>query len=238
MRIAITSAFFTAALALAATSSHAAGPQATKAWGGLIASNDAAYLYAGAAHAWHGNLDKDDVMLRVSAGRGWFHYDSDAFPGDAVEADKLDADIMLGYQKFLTPQQRFTIYAGFDSQKTDLSPEDTNNPTRGTERGFKTQLEFVSPITAGLNFDGTLAYSTANNYYYTSLRAEAPQNGYTFGPEVVALGNESFDQQRLGGFVNFLNVKGMDIGLNAGYAWASRQHDDGAYAGVGLFKKF
>ena len=188
--------------------------------------------YAGFVSAMNGDLGSDDLLLRMSGSFGEYQYDT---VGTEINIDNLSGDIMLGYQA-ITNEYIASIYAGVDFQKNTLTPSDPNNSTAGSEVGFKVQgeLRLSGNEIAYLNLLGN--YSTANSSYFTRARLGFNiGNGLSAGPEFVLLGNDEFDGNKIGGFVNGIQLGDLNMSINAGYAKSDgRGSRNGIYGGVAV----
>ena len=224
---------------LAASTAAIAADQ-HKVWLGASVTQDSYYSYIGAVTAVDSDLESDAFLARIALGYGEYDYDTVAVAGGEVEGDSTAGEVMVGFQKYLdeTKDIRFTWYFGVNWEEHDISPVDANNTVQGSEEGFKTILELQSQITDEIRFNGDLNWSTAFDTHYASARVGYNFGDFTVGPEVVSLGNDEFNQTRLGLFVGDIAVGDATIGLNTGYAWdsssdtATQDNSDSVYGGI------
>ena len=229
------------AAAALAVFSNSAEAKSTSIFAGTSFTEDSDYTYIGGVTALNSDLDKDGFLARALIGAGG--YDYSRTPSPSVDGDVISGDIMVGYQKFFGDNpltaSRITLFAGIDHQNHDLSPNDPANQVNGSETGFKTQLEAEFKPTKTTQFDILGSYSTAFDTYWVKTQFGCNALGVNIGPELAFLGNEAFDQQRYGLFVNQINlVNTLDLGISAGYADSSRRGDNGLYGEVGLTYSF
>ena len=118
-------------------------------------------------------------------------------------------------------------------QDNDVSPDDPNNSTIGSEVGFKVQGEFTANASKVFaNFIGN--YSTANDTYYTRARLGLNiANGISIGPEGSLLGNDEFDGSKIGGFISGIPLGPLSLSASAGYSEVDGIGSrEGAYGGA------
>lgn len=237
-------AFSTCALALSSTVALSAdmtdetysSTKSTSVWIGGEAGEFGHVGYAGFVSAVNGDINANDILLRVSGAFGKFEYDA---AGTNIEVDQLTGDIMLGYQA-VTNEYIASIYAGLDFQDNDLSIADPNNSTAGSKTGFKVQGEYR---TRG-NENGFISllgnYSTANKTYFTRARLGVNVgNGIHIGPEVALLGNDEFDGRKIGGFIGGIQLGELNLTVNAGHSSASEENSkEGFYGGATVSFQF
>jgi hypothetical protein len=82
-------------------------------------------------------------------------------------------------------------------------------------------------------------YSTAFNSYYSMANfGYILQDDLSFGPEIIAMGNESFDQQRYGIYLSGLDLGIAKMKISAGHAPEGRKSKQSAYGSITLSKNF
>jgi len=199
------------------------------------------YWFSGATVALNGDLSRNGFFVRTYG--SLVDYDLD--PGDGRG---YQADLMLGYRASRGWLDG-GVYVGVDYQDYRLDPDDRRVEVRGTEWGFKVAADLEtlreeSPFYFALEGE----YSTAFQMYWARARVGATLNGITFGPEVVALGDLSFDAQRVGGFVIFdlkllPQTAPLGLTLHAGHQFVSGDNGapvasvrgaEGTYGGITL----
>lgn len=196
---------------------------------------DSFYTYLGGIMAIDGDLAQDGWLARLGLGYGEYDYDTTAiaFPATTnVDGDHNSIDLMAGYQHFYD-RGRVTFFAGVHRADHDLSPNDTNNPTRGSEVGAKAQLEILHDITTKWGIDLAASGTTVFNGYWGRARLgynlDQLGEGVYLGPEAILLGGESFDQRRLGIYINGVDLGPVNVGASTGQAWNSRRGENSMY---------
>ncbi len=217
------------ALVLASSSANAAGSQV---FTGVSFTEDSYYSYLGGVTALNGDLHRDGVLLRASG--AWGEYSYSRTGNTDVDGDITAGDLMIGYHAFMG-KNCATLFVGGDYQNHDLSPNDTLNRVNGSELGLKAQAEVSLSVTDNVGLDLIGSYSGAYNTYWSRAQLGYNLGNVTVGPEVAALGSESYDQQRYGVFVKDIAIGSAKLGASAGYVNSERRAaDDGAYGEVGL----
>ena len=113
------------------------------------------------------------------------------------------------------------------------------NPVPGTAFGSKSLLELYSNPTDKTMVQAELTYSTAFRQYYEQF-----QIGYAalgpeiyIGPEAIFLGDENFDQYRLGAFVSGIKIGKVELGFSGGYL-KDRAQGSGWFVGSNFYVQF
>lgn len=198
---------------------------------GFNAKEDAYFLYLGGVHAINGDLTSDGWLLRLFGGFGEYDYNAGALGN--VDGDLVLGDLMAGYQWF-EGAVRYSAYAGLNIADNDLSPNDPGNSTRGTEVGAKVQLEAETVQFDSYYVSGIASYATTHDDYWARLRVGHRFAGnYVLGPEGLVMGNDEYDQQRLGLFLNGIQLGSVNVGLSGGYAFVDGKNgDDSLYGAI------
>ncbi len=215
---------------------------------GAEVSEDARDSYVGLLLAMNGDLDRSGFLLRFLGYSGGYEYNG---PGGLTDGDTLQGDILFGYH-WVRGRMDAAFFAGVDFADYDLTPDDLTNPVRGDEVGFKVAVDIDtnSSAAAPLYFALRGSYSTAFDAYYGILRVGHDFGKVTIGPEVWAIGDESGDAQRVGGFLAIdLNLGGGTVGqlsFSAGYQFVDDDNaacgcsfgEEGGYATVKIWTAF
>lgn len=83
------------------------------------------------------------------------------------------------------------------------------------------------------------SYSTSFDSYWSRFTGTYNFGPVKFGPEVLFMGNDSYDQTRFGAALSDIDLNGFATGrVYAGYASTRGQGDDGMYGGLALGKSF
>jgi hypothetical protein len=225
------------------------GAKSTVMFSGAEWSKDASYFYSGVIYALNRDLGRDGILLRAYGGSVDYEYDDASVAGGRVDGDGIQGDAMIGYIWHLG-RANFSAYVGVDYQKYDLSPQPALPGVDGSEVGFKVAADIAS---AGgpLYYTLQATYSTAFDSYWARARIGYDAGRFVIGPEAIALGNESFDAQRIGGFatLRFELTPGIlsEVTGYAGYQFVDDDNNgtrgstgggEGAYGGIGFTMVF
>jgi hypothetical protein len=176
-------------------------PQAFVAYAGVDFAPDSVYVFDGTIVAWNGDIGKDGVMLRYSGSLSHYHYNID--PATRVRANQWQSDAMVGYQ-FIRDYFTASAFVGVDYQHANLSPDDPNNQTRGTDVGFKSAASIETSEKSPFYFNLEGEYSTAFSTYYGAARAGYRFGSFIIGPEGSFNGTLGYDASRVGAFTKFI----------------------------------
>lgn len=206
---------------------------------GANAGRNISYGYIGGANALNGDIEKDGVLLRVGGGYGQYTYQTPAVTGGNVRGTINSADLMAGYQHNFE-LGRAVIYAGGTHENYDLNKPDNVNRVSGGKAGGKGQFELTLNLCEKLTAQNISNYSSPYHSYYSQTSLNWNFGQFSFGPEVAALGNTTFKQQRFGGTfsdINFFNIGKVYLG--GGYLKSSGTlGNDGGYVSAGIASKF
>ena len=186
--------------------------------------------YVGATFAPYANLDTSGFRFSVFGATGVYQYPTTIGTASRVKGTYELADFLVGYG-FNRDAFSAKLQIGLDVQNHDLSPFDPNNPVHGTSVGPKIQGDFYANPTERSMLFGVASYTTVFRSYYAEFKA-----GYDFfsvkelyfGPQVIAEGNERYDQWRVGAHLTGLKFGKGEFGLAGGYLNDS-QSGTGAY---------
>jgi len=190
----------------------------------------------GAMIAPNRDMDSSGLRIFMLGEAGHYKYPDDAGP---IRGTYTGGDLLVGYA-FEGDNYSINLLAGGNVTNHMLNDIDTANSVQGTAFGGKVRADaWINPTPATLVY-GEADYSTAFRTYYAKAKV-----GYDItrarrvfiGPEVAALGNERFDQWRVGGHITQMTVGRVQMDISAGYA-----HDsvvgNAAYGGVEFSTSF
>lgn len=204
--------------------------------------------YSGAYFAFNRDFSRDGWIGRIYGAAG--RYDDELRDGPdylTVDGDYWNGDVMFGYL-WVRGGIDFTVLLGADYQDRKAVVVSSNPLFSGREQedefGFKvaadleTNGEGNSPLYLSLGG----SYSTAFETYYALGRIGYNFDRFTFGPEVWALGDDSGDAQRLGGFLKLdheIGTVASKITVSGGYQFADNGFagefgSEGGYATIEL----
>jgi hypothetical protein len=180
------------------------------------------------------DLSRSGFVFQGFAGYGSYEYDSAGVPGGRVDGDVTQLAAMLGYL-WVRPGAALGVYLGADYNHHDLTPRDPFNSVSGSEVGFRVggDLRLIGPQHY-FTLEGH--YSTAFDSYWTRARAGVNLGRVIVGPEGLAMGNDGYDAQRIGGFamfkLDFLGTKNpAELTVSAGYQFLDEDSGVGSSAG-------
>lgn len=165
-----------------------------------------------------GTLDESGVRLRADGLGGRYSYFS-TDRNQTVHGTQETGVALVGYE-WVSPAQSFAAYIGADIRNNKLSIVDPGNPVVGTSVGAKGQLEFYAKPSLQTMVAANVSYATNKTAYFARLRG-----GYLIGsdlyvgPEILALGDAFFNQERLGVHLTGLKAGPMRFAFAAGYLY-------------------
>ncbi len=197
-------------------------------------AKDSFYSYSGAVISLQRDLSKSGFVFQGFAGYGSYEYDSPGVPGGRVDGDVTQLAAMLGYL-WVRPGAAIGLYVGADYHNFDLTPNDPFSPVNGSEVGFRVGGD-IRMIGERHYFTLEGYYSTAFETYWSRVRAGLNLGRVIIGPEALAMGNDGYAAQRVGGFamfkLDFLGTKNpAELTINAGYQFVADDNTAGPPSG-------
>jgi len=175
---------------------------------------DADFAYVGVTHYLNNDMHSDGFVIRALASDSDYEYKTIS---GKTDADANSAEVMLGYQKVM---ESFVArgFIGVDYEDHDLSPDNRFDDNRGDTTGVKAQVE-LETLFSSANYGSLLtSYSTANDRYFARLRAGHDFSGFVVGPEAIFLGDQEYNEQRIGAFLMVKKAIPVVLTVSAGYA--------------------
>lgn len=177
-----------------------------------------------------GTLAQSGLRVRADAlGGVYSYYATDT--KQTVHGRQESGSLLAGYE-WVSPTTVFSAYLGVDIRNNSLSIADPANPVIGTSVGAKGQLEFYTKPSFNTMIAAQASYATNKSAYFARLRG-----GYLIGPdlylgpEFVALGDQFFNQERVGAQLSGLRVGRLQFAFAAGYLYDRVRHS-GGYATI------
>lgn len=212
-------------------------------------SNGAQEGYSGAYFAFNRDFSRDGVIGRIYGSFGRYDHEfDDGYDHVNVDGEYWSGDLMIGYL-WVRGGLDFSVLVGGDYQGRKAVALSTDpflsDRDREDEFGFKVfaDIESNGNGNSPIYFNLGGSYSTAFDTYYALGRLGYRfDDRFTLGPEAWALGDDSGDVQRVGGFVNLDfemgTVAGM-ITVSGGYQFSDQSFagefgEEGGYATVEL----
>jgi hypothetical protein len=160
-------------------------------------------------------LDRSGFRLRTSGIVGTYTYESTDV--GKVNGNLLGGAFLFGYE-WVFKRASISVYAGGEVVNTTISPNDPNNQAKGTSAGLKLATDFYLTPTNATMIAGVFSYSTNFNSYYGRLKfGMAFANNIYIGPEIGALGDNFFQQWRIGGHVTGIRLGMLQFGAALGF---------------------
>lgn len=194
--------------------------------------------HSGATFAPYGNLDTSGFRVWVFGEAGTYRYFPDPASSQKIRGTEEAGELMFGYG-FVGENYEFSLFAGANVENDNLSEPDPENPVQGTKFGAKVRADLWMNPTPRTLVAGEAEYSTAFKTYHTKgkLGYDLFGTGMFIGPEVVAMGDERYDQWRVGAHLTALRFGKVNMDLSAGYVHTS-DFTAGAYTTVELNFRF
>jgi hypothetical protein len=178
-----------------------------------------------------GKLSEDGARIRLEASAGRYRYRSDTV--GPVNATQVQGAALLGYS-FVTAHASLSAFVGVDFQNNELSPFDPGNKVSGASTGAKFVVEGNMRPTDKTMLAGYMSYATSFNTYYARLQAGyRVMDRFYVGPEVGLLGNDFFNQWRVGAHLSGFALGPVKLSASAGYLSDDKQ-GSGFYTTVDL----
>lgn len=160
-------------------------------------------------------MDRSGMRFRGSGIVGTYTYDSTDV--GRVNGNLIGGAFLFGYE-WVFKRATVALYAGGEIVNTTINPDDPNNQAKGTSAGLKVATDFYVTPTDATMIAGVASYSTNFNSYYARLKfGMAFGNRIYVGPEVGALGDNFFQQWRIGGHVTGIRLGMLQFGAALGF---------------------
>ncbi len=176
-------------------------------------------------------MDRSGMRLRGSALAGAYSYTSGAVGVGQVNGTLIGGSMLIGYE-WVTRNATAGVYAGVEVNHTSITPNDPNNTVKGGRAGAKLAADFYVTPTDDMMIAGVASYSSNFNSYYGRLKfGFAIGERLYIGPEIAALGDNFFQQWRLGGHFSGLRLGMLQFGASVGFL-NDRVRGAGAYGAL------
>jgi hypothetical protein len=207
-----------------------------------VNSSGTFFGYTGAQIApGKGGLEESGLRFWLLGSGGFYHYEGDT---GKIRGSFVNTDALVGYS-FERDDLSVAFYVGVNAQEHRLSEFDPQNSVQGSQVGamFRTDA-WYNPTPASLLF-GEGSYSTAFGTYHTSGKYGYSLTGgktledkqLYLGPQITLLGNDRYQEWRLGAHLTSFNLGKVDFEIGAGFEH-NTDHGSGAYAVFELSTKF
>jgi outer membrane immunogenic protein len=163
------------------------------------------------------DLDTSGVRVwLVGESGGYLYHDGAA----AFHGIYESGEVLAGYG-FEGDNYSINLLAGPNAINHMVSPFDPTNHVQGTDGGIKVRADaYLTPATGFMSYSEG-EYSTAFQTYWAREKigfdVTRGQEIYV-GPEVAVLGDERFNQWRVGAHISNMKIGKIQVDLSAGYA--------------------
>lgn len=173
---------------------------------------------------WVGTLIAPSKDLDTSGARVWIVGEAGGYMyfsgATAFRGVYESGEVLAGYG-FEGDNYSINLLVGPNAINHMVSPYDPTNHVQGTDGGVKVRADaYLTPTTSTMSYtEGE--YSTAFQTYWAREKLGFDvTNGQQiyFGPEVAVLGDERFNQWRVGAHISNIKIGKLEIDLSAGFA--------------------
>ena len=200
-----------------------------------VTTSNSVFANVGGTAAINGTLRDSGIRAKVEALAGTYQYRTDA--GVKVTGEQVEGAALLGYE-WIWREAKLAGYVGLAVRSTSLSIADPANPVVGTSYGLKTAVDFHARPTEKTMVSAYGSFTSNDKAYFTRFRAGYRiGDGVYLGPEVAFLGNDFYNQWRVGAHLSGLQLGPIQASVSAGYQY-DREQKAGAYGAVDLRAQF
>lgn len=200
-----------------------------------VTSNNTVFANVGGTTAINGTLRDSGVRVKVEAMAGTYEYRNSG--GTKVQGDQIDGAALIGHE-WIWREAKLAGYVGLAVRNTALSIADPANPVVGSTYGVKVAFDYYARPTEKTMVSANGSYTTNDGAYFTRFKAGYRiGEGLYLGPEVAFLGNDFYNQWRVGAHVTGLQLGPIQASISAGYQY-DREQKGGAYGSVDVRAQF
>jgi outer membrane immunogenic protein len=181
-------------------------------------TRNSADTWLGALIAPTTDLDHFGPRIYVNANGGYYKYLPGRFATAKITGTYEGADLLGGWG-LEGNNYSVNLLGGANVENQHESVLDPTNPDRGTRAGFKLHADaWINPTAQTLIYNEG-EYSTAFNAYYVASKLGFDVFGKEifFGPEIAAMGDNRYDQGRVGVHFTQITVGTVHIGVAGGF---------------------
>ncbi len=172
------------------------------------------FITAIATIAPFSGLDESGLRLRLGGVIGQYSYTNSTL--GTIKGTQSDVSFMIGYE-WVTARASFGVYGGANYDNNSIDKYDSANKSVGKGTGVKIAVDFNYRPTDYTMFAGVASFSSMHSAYYSRLKAGyaiAPQ--VYVGPEAVFMGDDFFQQWRVGLHMTGAKFSMLQLGASAG----------------------
>ena len=217
--------------------SETTSPDRFVAFNSADAASSSSFGSFGIKAALTGDIDRDGPVVMGVLGTGTYRYTNSDVPGGKVQAFVGQARLLVGWQHTFGT----TYLAGFVGGEGDIrlfTPDDPKESRHARALGVRAQAEVWSRPTPDTLIAAVATAGSSRADFWTRARFGYRVWEQVFvGPEATALGDQTYQQGRLGAHVTGLVLFGQTFDLAAGGLLAS-DRKRGFYGTFGVHKRF
>jgi Cellulose biosynthesis protein BcsS len=199
---------------------------------GTATSNHTDFLYGATTFALGGTLQQSGLRLRLEGLGGTYGFEQ-APTNVTTTGKQYEGGALVGYQQVWNWGSLGT-YIGANVRENTVPSTDGTGSSLGTRVGFKAAVDTYLLPTPAMMMSAYGSYSTAYDAYYARLRAGYSVFGFGYlGPEFAVLGDDYYNQTRVGAHLTGMQLGALQVGVSGGYVW-DRAYKDGYYGTLEL----
>jgi len=193
-----------------------------------------AFFHAGVLWSPQG-IYHDGFTFKLLTGTGTYRYHSGAVAAEVTGTVVLGA-LMPGW-RFKLDQLEITVVAGLDLQNHRLLPDDPDSRTRGFHAGARAGADLWYEPLPQLMLAANVSVSTIGPGFWTRAAAGwRVFDKFWLGPEVLALGDPTYRQLRVGIHGTSLKTGSFEWSAGAGFVEDSDRRG-GYYIRLGVLTR-
>ena len=199
---------------------------------GTATSNHTDFAYGAATFALGSTLQQSGLRLRLEGLGGTYGFEQ-APTNVTTTGKQYEGGALVGYQQVWNFGS-LGAYIGANVRENTVPSSDQTTNSLGTRVGFKAAVDaYLLPAPATM-MSVYGSYSTAYDAYYARFRAGYSFFGFGYlGPEVAVLGDDYYNQTRVGAHLSAMQLGALQVGVAGGYVW-DRAYKDGYYGSLEL----
>jgi hypothetical protein len=198
---------------------------------GTATSNHTDFLYGATTFALGSTLQQSGLRLRVEGLGGTYGFEQAPTNGTTT-GKQYEGGALVGYQQVWNWGSLGT-YIGANVRENTVPSTDGTGSSLGTRVGFKAAVDTYLLPAPAIMMSAYGSYSTAYDAYYARFRAGYAVGFGYFGPEVAVLGDDFYNQTRVGAHLTAMQLGAVQVGVSGGYVW-DRAYKDGYYGTLEL----
>jgi len=162
-------------------------------------------------------LDQSGIRVRLSGVAGKYDYTTSDL--GVIDGVFQQGALLVGYE-WVSPQIKVAGLVGGEVVHNSITPNDPNNPVKGTTGGFKVGVDFYCNPTDATMLSGVATFSTNHDAYYGRAKFGVAVGDQLYvGPEAMLLGDDFFHQWRIGGHTSGFRIGPIQAGVSGGYLY-------------------